>query len=348
MQKDFSRRDFLKLCGLSMLGVFLPSGLDGDSPLSDPGDSYARMRGRVSRRTVTVHEQPDVQSPRIKKVERDTVLTLLEEIYSPHGPQENPRWYRLVRGYVHSAYLQRVDEAHTNQPLPRVPESGLLGEVSVPYTQSLFRNRDGYFVKLYRLYYGSLHWITGMVAGPDGEPWYALSDERLRVTYYAPAADLRPISPEELVPISVDVPSRDKRIEVSLDRQTLSAFEENRLVLHTRVSTGRRYMETPLGEFHVNRKCPSKHMGDGGLTSNPNAYELVGVPWTSFFGDNGVAFHGTFWHDNFGNPMSQGCVNMRNEDAKWLFRWCTPHYDPELGYRQGRWLLGNGTWVVVR
>jgi hypothetical protein len=89
-------------------------------------------------------------------------------------------------------------------------------------------------------------------------------------------------------------------------------------------------------------------MGDGGLTSDVDAYELPGVPWTSFFGDSGVAFHGTFWHDNFGNPMSLGCVNMRNEDAKWLFRWCLPEYNPQLGYREGRRLLGNGTKVVVK
>jgi lipoprotein-anchoring transpeptidase ErfK/SrfK len=187
-----------------------------------------------------------------------------------------------------------------------------------------------------------------MLEGPDGEPWYALIDERLRVKYYAPAVDLRPVTPEELQPISADIPLRDRRIEVSLAGQTLSAYEGEQLVLHTSVSTGRRHVETPSGEFRVNRKCPSKHMGDGGLTGDPDAYELVGVPWTSFFDDSGVAFHGTFWHDNFGNPMSLGCVNMRNEDAKWLFRWCLPEYNPELGYREGRGLLGNGTRVLVR
>jgi lipoprotein-anchoring transpeptidase ErfK/SrfK len=40
-----------------------------------------------------------------------------------------------------------------------------------------------------------------------------------------------------------------------------------------------------------------------------------------FFHTTGVSFHGTYWHDNFGAPMSQGCVNMRIADARWLFRW---------------------------
>jgi hypothetical protein len=71
-----------------------------------------------------------------------------------------------------------------------------------------------------------------MVAGPDGEALYALSDERLRVKYYAPAVDLRPVTLEELLPISAEVPLRDRRIEVSLKSQTLSAFEGEQL-LHT-------------------------------------------------------------------------------------------------------------------
>jgi hypothetical protein len=48
------------------------------------------------------------------------------------------------------------------------------------------------------------------------------------------------------------------------------------------------------------------------------------VPWCGFFTDKGHAFHGTYWHENFGITMSHGCINMSNEDAKWLFRWSRP------------------------
>jgi hypothetical protein len=65
-------------------------------------------------------------------------------------------------------------------------------------------------------------------------------------------------------------------------------------------------------------------MGDGNLTDDINAYELPGVPGVCFFHKDGIAFHGTYWHDNFGRMMSHGCVNMRNEDALWLYRWTTP------------------------
>ncbi|NIV94533.1 L,D-transpeptidase family protein, partial [candidate division KSB1 bacterium] len=47
-----------------------------------------------------------------------------------------------------------------------------------------------------------------------------------------------------------------------------------------------------------------------------------------FFVETGVALHGTYWHNNFGWPMSRGCVNLRTEDAKWLFRWTVPKSEP--------------------
>jgi hypothetical protein len=83
-------------------------------------------------------------------------------------------------------------------------------------------------------------------------------------------------------------------------------------------------------------------MGDGQLTSDVNAYELPGVPWTMVFHKTGVALHGTYWHDNFGARMSHGCVNLRSVDAKWLFRWTEPVYDPSDWYK-----IGYGTLVQI-
>jgi lipoprotein-anchoring transpeptidase ErfK/SrfK len=240
-----------------------------------------------------------------------------------------------------------VEKAHLNAALPRVLETGRLGEVTVPFTQSLYKNSKEELVKLYRLYFQSMHWITGLVDGPDGKPWYRLTDEWLGVHYYVPAQDVRPLSADEFEPLAPTAPESEKLIEVSLEKQILTAYQFGIPVFQTSVSTGRRYMETPTGKFLVNRKYPSKHMGDGGITSDLNAYELVGVPWVSFFHDNGIAFHGTFWHDNFGAPMSQGCVNMRNEDARWLFRWCSPAYDPGAQFKSGYKRVGSGTRVVV-
>ncbi|MBI3176443.1 MAG: L,D-transpeptidase [Chloroflexi bacterium] len=55
-----------------------------------------------------------------------------------------------------------------------------------------------------------------------------------------------------------------------------------------------------------------------------NGYDLPGVPWVSYFAGNGAALHGTYWHNDFGTPKSAGCINLRPQDARWLFRWTLP------------------------
>jgi hypothetical protein len=201
------------------------------------------------------------------------------------------------------------------------------------------------------VYFQSVHWVTDIVSGPDARPWYELTDELLHVRYYVPAEHIRLISELEYAPLSTGVPPEDKKIFVSLSEQTLSAFEGEQLVYRTSISSGIPSRElpdngiptdTPVGSFRIASKMPSKHMGEGELTSDYQAYELLGVPWNCFFVSTGVAFHGTFWHDNFGTRMSHGCVNMRNCDALWLFRWTTPVHNA------GEWFVrGNGTRVQI-
>jgi lipoprotein-anchoring transpeptidase ErfK/SrfK len=337
MSENLSRRNFLKFLSLSLAGTFIP-----------PVRHTFSMRGRVTRKSIDLHSQPDPLSPRLGKFPRDEILNLEDELLSPGGPAGNPRWYRLADGYVHSAHLQRVDQASPTLPASQVPEGGWLAEVVVPYTQTFYKNQRGDWAPLYRLYYQSMHWVTGLHTLPDGLLCYRLVDEWLRVNYFAPATDLRLLSLDELQPLSPEVPASQKRIEIWLRSQRLVVYEGRRQVFEAPVSTGVKYRETPTGVFSVNRKCPSKHMGDGGLTSNIDAYELPGVPWASFFTDNGIALHGAYWHDNFGLPMSNGCVNLRIPDARWLFRWCTPVYDMQFGFAKGRKLLGDGTQVEVR
>jgi len=61
-------------------------------------------------------------------------------------------------------------------------------------------------------------------------------------------------------------------------------------------------------------------------------YDLPGIAWTSIFATGGVAIHSTFWHYNYGTPVSHGCVNCTPDDAKWIFRWNSPEvvYDPGM------------------
>jgi hypothetical protein len=292
-----------------------------------------------------------LKSERVGKAIRNELLSLLEEVHSPSGPPHNPLWYRLINGYAHSGRIQRIESLPPNLPLSSIPESGLLGEITAPYVQSQRFFRTSGWKPLYLLYYGSLHWITGVEQGPDGASWYRLRDTLLNVLYSVPSSAVRPVYPREYSPISTLVPPEEKRIVISVGAQSLVAYEADRPVLQTsissgihteQVSEGELPTDTPLGNFHIQLKMPSRHMGDGRLTDDPNAYELPGVPWTMVFHETGVALHGTYWHDNFGIRMSHGCVNLRSVDAKWLFRWTDPVYEPSDWYK-----TGYGTLVQV-
>jgi hypothetical protein len=71
----------------------------------------------------------------------------------------------------------------------------------------------------------------------------------------------------------------------------------------------------------------SLHMS-GGTTGG--GWDLPGIGWTTLFVGTGVSIHSTFWHNNFGVPMSRGCINASPDDARWIFRWSLPvvPYDP--------------------
>ena len=226
---------------------------------------------------------------------------------------------------MNAGRLQPV-RIHYNVPLSSIPaKTKLLSEVTVPFSDAYRYSQWEGWVFNYRLYYSSIQWITGMDTGPDGKAWYVVQDEADKnLYYYVPAEHLRPISPAEITPLSPDVPIGQKRIDVNLSTQTLTCYELEKVVLSTKVSSGQgSLLATPAGNFNIQVKLPSRNMS----TSSPLADDIIplmGVPWCSFFTSKGHAFHGTYWHNNFGFPMSHGCVNMRNEDALWLFRWSQP------------------------
>ncbi len=104
-----------------------------------------------------------------------------------------------------------------------------------------------------------------------------------------------------------------KWIEIQLSTQTLTAYEGSTPVLTALVSTGVASLPTPIGDYAIISKVRSQAMSGPG-------YYLPNVEYVSYF-YNGYAIHGTYWHNNFGHPMSHGCVNMTNADAKWVFEW---------------------------
>jgi lipoprotein-anchoring transpeptidase ErfK/SrfK len=114
-------------------------------------------------------------------------------------------------------------------------------------------------------------------------------------------------------PVPADQSLAGKWIEVDLSDQRLYAHEGQTTVLNVLVSTGTRYHPTVTGRFKIYVKYRSAPMSGPG-------YYLPGVPYIMYF-YGGYGIHGTYWHNNFGHPMSHGCVNMKTSEAKWLFEW---------------------------
>jgi len=115
-----------------------------------------------------------------------------------------------------------------------------------------------------------------------------------------------------------------KWIDVDLTYQVLRAYAGQTLVFQTLVSTGLPATPTVVGTYRIYAKYISAPMSGPG-------YYLPNVPYIMYF-YRGYSLHGTYWHSNFGRPMSHGCVNLSVADAEWLFNWAevgtpvTVHY----------------------
>lgn len=108
-------------------------------------------------------------------------------------------------------------------------------------------------------------------------------------------------------------PTGGKWIDINLSRQRLTAYVGNQAVFSSLISGGTSVHPTVVGRFKVRTKLSRQTMSGPG-------YYLPNVPWVMYF-YAGYAIHGTYWHNNFGHPMSHGCINMRTADAAWLYKW---------------------------
>lgn len=115
-----------------------------------------------------------------------------------------------------------------------------------------------------------------------------------------------------------------REIVVSLSTQTAYAFENGILLKAVLISSGLPSTPTVQGEFSITYKLPSQHLWGWG-------FDYPDVEWVMYFYKD-YAFHSAYWHDNFGEPMSHGCVNMTVEDAAWFYAFAevgTPVYVQE-------------------
>lgn len=109
--------------------------------------------------------------------------------------------------------------------------------------------------------------------------------------------------------------SKQKWVEIRLRSQRLIAWQGDRPVRAVIVSTGKLATSTPTGEFTIQSKHRIARMqGDD--------YDIDDVPYTMYYSGN-YAIHGAYWHNNFGIPVSHGCINVAEDHARWLFDWAS-------------------------
>jgi len=104
-------------------------------------------------------------------------------------------------------------------------------------------------------------------------------------------------------------------IDVNLSTQQLTAYEGSTPVRTTLVSTGLPATPTPTGQYRIYARYLAADMSGPG-------YYLPDVPYVMYF-YSGYSLHGTYWHSNFGHPMSHGCVNLPTQEAEWLYSWAS-------------------------
>lgn len=140
-----------------------------------------------------------------------------------------------------------------------------------------------------------------------------------------------------------------KRIEVDLANQRLYAYEGDTKVYDFLISSGK-YGRTPTGTFKIWGKFRYAKM-EGGSKEKHTYYYLPNVPFVMFFSNDeiaasrGFSIHGTYWHDNFGHPMSHGCINMKTEEVEQLYYWAQPDTGDKKSIRASE--ENPGTEVII-
>lgn len=120
----------------------------------------------------------------------------------------------------------------------------------------------------------------------------------------------------------------NKHIYVDLETQHLYAYENDHIIMDFPVSTGK-WGKTPIGDFQIWIKLRSTLMA-GGNKNIGTYYYLPNVPYTMYFYNDqipktrGYGLHGAYWHNNFGHPMSHGCINISPSNAEALYNWADP------------------------
>jgi len=140
----------------------------------------------------------------------------------------------------------------------------------------------------------------------------------------------------------IDYPEEERWIRVDLSEQLTIAYENGRPIRGFVISSGLPGTPTVLGEYRIRTKVRAQTMSGG---SGASYYNLPNVEWVQYFYSD-YGFHSTYWHSDFGQPKSRGCINMTDTDAKWLFDWAGPTWDEKTTWYRSS-TDNPGTLVII-
>ena len=361
-----SRRDFLKLGALGA-GALASPWRRGDTlrPFAKsalPEFPQAERLGRVAVGKVDIFSRPDGSSQSIGALYEDQVVPWIREVVGSMPGRTNQRFVETPNGFLWGGQVQPVQN-QPNVPVATLPVTslgeGMWVEVTIPYVDLVLDNPPArapwlkYQLSINlppRFYYSQIVWADQIRVDADGQTWYRLNEKYgSGDVFWGTAEAFRLLTAEELSPISPDV--SDKRVVVQVNQQTLSCFEGSTEVYFAKISSGALYdawgnrvdaWQTPVGESPIWRKAISLPLSGGSAAAG---WSLPAVGWVSLFVGTGVAIHSTYWHNNYGEPSSRGCVNASPDDAKWIFRWSQPQVPDDPGDVTVEW--PGGTKVIV-
>jgi hypothetical protein len=325
-RRKINRREFMKYTSAALAWAVLPRVprvIDQPQPKALPITPLGRIATWWRQ---AVRSEPAPGAEWVAWKQRDDVIPLHGATIGEAPWPNNPIWYRTDEGFIHSGYVQLVENSPSSEVISEVAEPGFWAQVCVPIAEARWRPDSAYVG--YKLYYGTVYRVVGATADASGNWWYQLKEG---VTYapgpYVPASSVRRIPPEALATIS---PGRsDKWIEIDIAAQKLTCIEGETAVFATNISSGLSGTATPRGEHRVLYKRHTQRMVGG---DEDSYYDLPGIAFPVYFTWSGVAIHGTYWHNDFVRPHSHGCVNVTNQAAQWIFRWT----DPVAPYEQFR------------
>lgn len=358
MNQNLSRRDFLKLAsvGLGALAFRSPKAFDlkfFSGPKRLPQFPASNIIGRTVDPGVDLRSQPTNDpsiNSSIAKLDADTLVEWGRQVIgNVIGGLTNQRYVETPNGYIYASALQPTRNL-PNTPISEMPagQPGFWAEVTVPYIDLA---HEGVVASPWlqdhieynfppRLYYGQVVWID-RIRTENGFVEYRWNEDvnghgygygAYGEFFWGDGAGFKVLTDADVAPISPDIDPNEKKIEANLDYQTLSCYEGNTEVYFCRISSGLGYdpgtgqasdkLATPVGNLLTHWKIVSLNMTAGTFQSG---YSTPAVPWNTMISGDGVAIHGAFWHNAFGEKRSHGCINVSPEDAKWIFRWTTPY-----------------------